>query len=208
MPIPIIAALARAAASGIKIAAKSAARAVTSREVSTAKKRYIRASERFIKDAKAVGERTRYGQMLKKAAYRTAHFADELRGIDYSKQQSHLVDLVEQSGKYLVKSTKTAAARGNLLGETLLNGTMQGHRLFAVTRDIWEGVGYEARYAALKDAFGGKNLAEIILQIEEETGVNIMKGDINSLERYGGLSREERMKVEQWIIENGEKLAL
>ena len=200
MPLPIIAVLGRAALSSV--AKKTAARALTSREISIAKNRYVRASKRYADEALSVGERTRYGQLLKKASNRLGHLSEKLTDIDHVRSDARSVDLVSESGRYLVKATRSKMGRGDLLGETLLNGTMQGHRLFSVTQSIWEDVGYENRYAAIKEAFGDRSLSEVILEIEERTGVNIMKGDINSEERYGTLSRAERMKVEQFIIEN------
>ena len=209
MPAPLIEAALRAAAgqaaktAAKKAATKAATKTVSKKAATTAAQRYVRAGARYLQEAEAVGSKTRYGQMLVKASRRLDAMADRLKSADYKTDvSSQIYDLVSESEKYLVRSSKTAEDRGNLLGETLLNGTMQGHRLFAITRDIWDAVGYENRYEALKEAFGGKNISDIILEIEKQTNVNIMKGDINSKERYGTLTREERMKVEEYIIMN------
>lgn len=210
MVAPIIAALGRAAMQAAKQAAKSAAKSsiktsagnLVKRDISTAKNRYLRASKRYDIESKLVGERSRYGQLLKKASYRTEKLAQEVSRTDFKDPSARELDLISQSGRYLVKATRSKIARGDLLGETLLNGTMQGHRLMSVTRDLWENVGYENRFQAIKEAFGDKSLSEIILQIEKDTGVNIMKGDINSKQRYGALSMADRLRVEQYIISN------
>lgn len=206
MVAPLIAAAARLALSkAAQTAAKKAATSnIAKKAANVAAQRYTRASTRYLNEAEKIGSRTRYGQLLVKAARRTEALAKEIKGVDYKSGEvpMRVIDAINDSEKYLVRSTKTSDARGDLLGETLLNGTMQGHRLFAMTRDLWSDVGYENRYQALRNAFGGDNLADIILQIEKDTKVNIMKGDINSKERYGTLSRAERMKVEQYIIEH------
>lgn len=201
MPVPLIAAAVRVA--GGAVVRSAATKAATAKAVRVAATRYVRAAGRYMADAEKVGRMTRYGQMFVKAAKRTEHMAKELKGLDArGDTSSRFVELLQDSEKYLAKSARSRDARGNLLGETLLNGTMQGHRLFAVTRDIWEDAGYENRYDALKDAFGNKNLSEIILEIEEQTGVNLMRGNINSKDRYGTLTPEERMKVTNYIREN------
>ena len=206
MPLPILAGLARAALGKVAKsgAAKAVGRSISSKEVAVAKKRYIRASERFAKAAERVGERTRYGQLLKKASYRTQHFADSLSSTKAVNADGWLADLVSQSDRYLVSKARDDENRGDLLGETLLNGTMQGHRFFSITRELWIGKAddYGDRYSVIKEAFGDRSLSEIILEIEQSTGVNIMKGDINSEERYGALTRAERIKVERYILEN------
>ena len=202
MVAPIIAALGRMALSSA--AKKTAASQITSRQLAVARNRYVRAAARYANEALEVGERTRYGQLLKKASNRVQHFADKLTSLEYARSDARTLDVINESEKYLVSKVRGKTARGNVLGETLLNGTMQGHRFFAVTRELWEGgaESYEERFDQIRDAFGGKSLSEIILEIEEKTGVNIMKGDINSKSRYGTLSRAEVMKVEAWIIEN------
>ena len=209
MVAPLVAAALRTSAgAAAKQAASAAAKkaatnSITRKAARVASQRYVRASGRYLKEAERVGARTRYGQLLVKAARRTESLAKEISSVDFHGEvPARINDLIKESENYLVKSAKTADARGDLLGETLLNGTMQGHRLFAVTREIWGDAGYENRYAELRAAFDGQNLADIILQIEKDTGVNIMKGDINSQERYGTLTRAEIMKVEQYIIEN------
>lgn len=181
------------------------------RSINQSARRYLGAAERYAETADRLGVRTRYGQLYKKAAQRLERKAAETKAFKghsiFDKNgniSSHLSDLLRDSDKYLAKAARGKDARGDLLGETLLDGTMQGHRLFAVTRDLWEGgaENYAARFEQLKEAFGGKNLSEIILELEKKTGVNIMKGDINSQERYGELTREERQKVMNYILEN------
>lgn len=168
-----------------------------------AAKRYYSAAERYTRDAAKVGERTRYGQMLTKAARRVSKLGNDLENADFSDGLTDAIDeLIERSDQYLTKATKTKAARGDLLGETLLDGTMQGHRFFAVTKSLWEDASYDERYGRIKNAFGDKSLADIILQIEEDLNINIMKGDINSDERYGALSDEEKMRLVNYIIAN------
>ena len=200
MVAPLIAAAARAAAS--QVAKQAAKKAISSRALGLAEKRYFRAAERYLAESKKVGQRTRYGQLLSKASQRLDRFAKDLQSVDLKDgANARITELVGQSEKYLVKATRSKAARGDLLGETLLNGTMQGHRLFSITRDLWSGGSedYDRRFEEIKDAFGGKSLSEIILEIEKKTGVNIMKGDINSKERYGDLTREEMLKVSNYI---------
>ena len=204
MVAPIIAGLARAALSSA--AKKTAAKMLTSKEINIAKNRFVRASKRYADEAESVGSRTRYGQMLMKASKRTKHIASKLEDLDHAKSDARTIDLIADSDKYLASKVRGKNARGDVLGETLLNGTMQGHRFFAVTRELWEGgaESYEERYSKIKEAFGDKSLSEIILEIEEKTGVNIMKGDINSKSRYGGMSRAEIMQVESWIMGNAQ----
>ena len=181
------------------------------RSINQSARRYLGAAERYAETADKLGSRTRYGQLYKKAAQRLERKAAETKAFkglsifdENGNVSSKLSDLIRDSDKYLSKAARSKDARGDLLGETLLDGTMQGHRLFAITRDLWEGgaENYASRFEQIKNAFGGKNLSEIILELEEKTGVNIMKGDINSPERYGALSREERQKVMNFIREN------
>ena len=209
MVAPLIAAAVRAAAkNAVSNAAKTAVRksaenSITKRAVSAASKRYLNASGRYMAEAEKVGKRTRYGQMLVKAAQRTKAFSVELDRADISKGASTTIEnLVNDSSRYTVRAARTKEARGNLLGETLLNGTMQGHRLFAVTRSLWDDDDYANRYDALREKFDGRNVADIILLIEKETGVNIMRGDINEKSRYGNLTREEIEKIMLWVLEN------
>lgn len=225
MVAPIIGAILRAAASqagkkaAMSAAKKAAAKASTSeaaklvgkgamqkageKGAKQAAKRFANAAGRYLKDAEEVGVKTRYGQLFKKAATRVQHFEKQLRTADLSDGLSDYIDnLISKSDAYLAKAARGRESRGDLLGETLLDGTMQGHRFFAATKSLWEEVGYENRYEAIKDAFEGKNLAEIIKEIEDETGVNIMKGDINSPERYGKITPEEMQKVMNYVLAN------
>ena len=180
------------------------------RSIAQSARRYTNAAERYVRMADEVGERTRYGQLYKKAAARLERKAAEtlsFRGKsafnDDGSASTRLSDLLTDSEKYLSKAARGRDARGDLLGETLLDGTMQGHRLFAITRDLWEGgaENYAARFEQLKEAFGGKNLSEIILEIEKDTKINIMKGDINSKERYGNLTTEDMARLSNYIRE-------
>lgn len=225
MVAPIIGAILRAAASqaGKKAAVSAAKRAAAKSSTAEAAKivgkeamqkagekgakqaarRFANAAGRFLRDAEEVGERTRYGQLFKKAANRVMRFEKQLRGADMSEGVPDYVDsLISKSDAYLAKATRGRESRGDLLGETLLDGTMQGHRFFAATKSLWEEAGYENRYAAIKEAFGGKNIASIIKEVQEETGVNIMKGDINSPERYGKIAPEEMQKVMNYVLAN------
>lgn len=225
MVAPIIGAILRAAASqagkkaAMSAAKKAAAKASTSeaaklvgkgamqkageKGAKQAAKRFANAAGRYLKDAEEVGEKTRYGQLFKKAATRVQCFEKQLRNADFSDGISPYIDnLIAKSDAYLAKASRGAESRGDLLGETLLDGTMQGHRFFAVTKSLWEDAGYENRYAAIKEAFEGKDLASIIKEIQEETGVTIMKGDINSSELYGNITPEELQKVMNYVIEN------
>lgn len=225
MVAPLIGAILRAAASqaGKKAAVSAAKKAVAKASTSEAAKlvgkeamqkagekgakqaakRFANAAGRYLKDAEEVGEKTRYGQLFKKAATRVQRFEKQLRNADFSDGVSPYIDnLIAKSDAYLAKASRGVESRGDLLGETLLDGTMQGHRFFAVTKSLWEDAGYENRYAAIKEAFEGKDLASIIKEIQEETGVTIMKGDINSPERYGKITPEELQKVMNYVIEN------
>lgn len=217
MVAPLIAVALRAAASqAVKQAAKSAAKkaaksgaknALSKKELNKAARRYANATKRFDKMMEAErtpkGGLTRYGQLLKKAKERTSYLERELRSTDLdSDSLGRAKELVEHSSRFLVRNSATKAARGNLLGEILLNGTMQGHRFFAVTRDLWDATSYATRYEQIQEAFGGKNLMEIIQEIEKHTGIKIMKGDINSIEKYGGFTREEMQQVELYIMQN------
>ena len=184
-------------AEAAKIVGKEAMQKAGEKGAKQAANRFANAAGRYLKDAERVageigengkprGMNSRYAQLFKKAATRVQHFEKQLRTADLSNGFSDYIDnLISKSDAYLAKASRGRESRGDLLGETLLDGTMQGHRFFAATKSIWEEVGYENRYDAIKEAFEGKNLAEIIKEIEDETGVNIMKGDINSPERYG-----------------------
>lgn len=180
------------------------------KNIDNAKRRFRRQADRYRAEAAKLGGRD--AEVLNAAADRLMEFNAELNGINVRKP-STITDrqkqLIRESKDYLVSNMKDDWQRGEVLGRLRLNGTVEGHKFFALTEPLWEGASYDDRYEAIRKQLGknpdviaryGKNpnvnqMIEIVTDttgtaIDEETfedtqNVFIMAGMRDILVNYG-----------------------
>lgn len=115
------------------------------RNINNARRRYDRQAARYDKLAQSLPEgadRDIYAQ----AAAEMRNRSNELKGIDARKRFTPEQNaLVKDSKNYLQSSNSTEYQRGETLGKLRLSGTNLGHRFYALTADLWEGVGYSGK---------------------------------------------------------------
>lgn len=169
-------------------------------KVKNAQRVYNNAAERYkglSQSAKKAGNASE-ARMYSKAASRMSYRSREIGTAIKQDKLSSVSDIVASSSKYKASVTGRTA-RGNALGEALLSGTNAGHRFFAITKDIWQGSG--DRYGALADYFGTNNLSEMISMLQEETGLDILAGNINmDTDSLGGMSQTELIQAMEALM--------
>ncbi|MBQ8427071.1 MAG: hypothetical protein IJX16_04865 [Clostridia bacterium] len=167
-----------------------------------AQRTYESAAKKFAKEAKsAKGAEKRN---LNKAASRMRNQAQQIAKARTKQNVENVVAVINNAPKF--REMRGVNARGNVLGEALLAGSNNaGHRFFSLTKDIWQNAEYENRYDALRDYFGDISITEMIEQLSEESGIDILKGNINlDTDSLGGLSKEEYLEGIAAMLENRE----
>lgn len=155
------------------------------KDIDNAKRRYRRQADRYRSEASKLGGRD--AEILNSAANRLEEFASALNGINVRKP-SNITDeqkkLIKESKDYLVTNMRDDWQRGETLGKLRLSGTVEGHKFFALTESLWEGVDYEDRFDAIRKQISknpdivaryGKhpNVNEMIEIIADATGIAI-----------------------------------
>lgn len=143
------------------------------RDIDNAKRRFRRQADRYRAEAAKLGGRD--AEILNVAADRLIEFNAELNGIDVRKP-STITDrqkqLIRESKDYLVSNMRDDWQRGEVLGRLRLNGTVEGHKFFALTEPLWEGASYDDRYESIREQLG-KN-PDVIARYGENPNVNQM----------------------------------
>ena len=122
----------------------SVAARVRRQRVDVARKRYTRQEQRY-RDLAGKSKGKDKG-IYEQAANEMASRADSLRGVNVRKKlDASINDLVKDSKNYLVSANQSEWQRGETLGKLRLSGTNLGHRFYALTSSLWEGVGYSGR---------------------------------------------------------------
>lgn len=143
------------------------------RDIDNAKRRFRRQADRYRAEAAKLGGRD--AEVLNAAADRLLEFNAELNGIDVRKP-STITDrqkqLIRESKDYLVSNMKDDWQRGEVLGRLRLNGTVEGHKFFALTESLWAGAPYEDRFDEIRKQLA-KN-PDIVAKYGKNPNVNQM----------------------------------
>lgn len=159
------------------------------KKVDNARRRYQRQADRYADLANK--SRGKDKEIYAQAANEMTSRADQLKGVNVRKRlDSRVNDLVKDSKNYLVSNNQSEWQRGETLGKLRLSGTNLGHKFYALTSSLWEGVGYsgkvgdDRRLNAIRRALGknpevrkkyGKrlNTSQMIEIIENLTGLDM-----------------------------------
>ena len=157
--------------------------------IDNARQRYERQAQRYERMSETLEGKDR--DAYRHAAMELRQRSSDLKGINARKRLApEKKALIDDSKNFLQSSNTTEWQRGETLGKLRLSGTNLGHRFYALTSTLWEGVGYSGkvgddrrinaiRRALVKDAnirkkYGSRpNVNEMIEIIEEMTGVNL-----------------------------------
>ena len=156
-----------------------------------AQRTYESAAKRYEREAKKASGKEK--RALNKAAARMRNQAKTISRARIKNDLDIVNAIISNAPKY--KERKTMKARGNALGQALLDGTNAGHRFFALTKNIWQASEYNDRMDALKEYFGDISIIDMINQLSNESGIDILEGNINfDTDSLGGLSKEEYLE--------------
>ena len=125
---------------------------------------YSNAAKRYDGLARASKEagNSAEARIYSKAASRMRFHEKSVSGAIKRGNIAEVQQTINASSQYTAKATSSKRARGEALGNALLEGTNAGHRFFAITKDIWQGSAYGDRWSALKEHFGDITPAEMI----------------------------------------------
>lgn len=153
-----------------------------------AQRTYEAAAKRFEKQAQsAKGFEKRAAN---KAASRMRNLGAKISKARNTDKLQDVFSAINNASRF--KMPKNANVRGDVLGEALLINNNAGNRFFAITKEIWQESEYEDRFDAIRDYFGEDlSVIDLIKKVSEDSGIDILKGNINLEDYLGGLSREE-----------------
>ena len=164
---------------------------------------YSNAAKRYDGLARASKEagNSAEARIYSKAASRMRFHEKSVSGAIKRGNIAEVQQTINASSQYTAKATSSKRARGEALGNALLEGTNAGHRFFAITKDIWQGSAYGDRWSALKEHFGDITPAEMIQKLQEETGIDILAGNINyDTDSLGGMSQAELLQAMEALM--------
>ena len=185
------------------------------KDIDNARRRYKRQGDRYAD--LAAKSRGKDKEIYLQAANEMFSRSDQLKGVNVRKRfDSRVNDLVKDSVNYLVSNNQSEWQRGETLGKLRLSGTNLGHRFYALTESLWEGVGYsgkvgdDRRLNAIRRALGknpevrkkyGKrpNASQMIEIIENLTGVDM---DSDTPYNVGDSKEENVMRGIELVLRN------
>lgn len=152
------------------------------KDIDNAKRRYKRQAERYRKEASNLEGRD--GDLLRIAADQLDARRESLNGINVRKTlDSDTKALINDSKNYLVSNNRREWQRGETLGKSLLSGSTLGHRFFAITEKIWQGIpstglGDDRRLNAIRRALStpdnpNPNALEMIRIVEDLASMDL-----------------------------------
>lgn len=185
------------------------------RNVDNARRRYQRQKDRYAD--LATKSRGKEKEIYTQAANEMQSRADQLKGVNVRKRlDSRVNELVKDSKNYLVSNNQSEWQRGETLGKLRLSGTNLGHRFYALTESLWEGIGYsgkvgdDRRLNAIRRALGKNvevkkkygrrpNASQMIEIIENLTGIDM---DVDSSYNVGDSKEENMMRGIETVLRN------
>lgn len=185
------------------------------KKIDNARRRYQRQKDRYAD--LAAKSRGKEKKIYEQAANEMQSRADQLKGVNVRKKlDSNVNELIKDSKNYLASNNKTEWQRGETMGKLRLSGTNLGHRFYALTESLWEGIGYsgkigdDRRLNAIRRALGKNpevrkkygrrpNASQMIEIIEDLTGVDM---DTDSSYNVGDSKEVNMMRGADLVLQN------